>query len=181
LADSLPKQVLLELEKRALGTANEPLPRAELEKVRARRARLIEAYLDRGAGKCYLARPKVAELVSTALKFGKDRDYRLLGWCVMPNHVHVVAKLLPGRRLSTILHSWKSHSAKEANKLLLRSGEFWEREYYDRLIRTEDELGRTLRYIKHNPVKAGLKNCPWVEVRGQDARATAGEDAGATR
>jgi REP element-mobilizing transposase RayT len=170
----------VELQKQLVNSAGRPLPATAPKQLRERRARLIESYLDRGVGKCYLAQPKIAEVVNSAVKFGENRDYRLLAWCVMPNHVHVVAKLLPGRKLPTIVHSWKSYTAKAANKLLNRRGTFWQREYYDRLIRNGSELDRILRYVAHNPIKAGLTNWRWVELRGQDALETAGEDAGAT-
>jgi REP element-mobilizing transposase RayT len=180
LADSLPKQLLIQLEQQLGHSETRQMSRAEMQDLRERRARLIEAYLDRGAGKCYLAQPRVAEIVASALTFAENRDYRLLGWCIMPNHVHVVPKLLPDRNLSKIIHSWKSYTAKEANRILNRRGSFWQREYYDRLIRTDGELDRMLKYIAHNPMKAGLRNWRWVKVRGHDALEPAGEDAGAT-
>ena len=82
-----------------------------------------------------------------------------------------------------------------------KRGIFWQREYYDHIIRDEDELNRVAEYILGNPIKAGLSNWPWVwpvpdriaavpaAVPGasrprqcrQDACDTAGEDAGDTR
>jgi REP element-mobilizing transposase RayT len=90
----------------------------------------------------------------------------------MPNHVHVVLRLSPGQELAAVVHSWKSYTAKQANQILRRSGSWWGREYYDHLIRDGDELDRIIRYVKNNPIKAGLKD--WVWVWGQDAPTTAG-------
>jgi REP element-mobilizing transposase RayT len=98
----------------------------------------------------------------------------------MPNHVHVVLRVLPGNKLADVVHSWKSFTAKQANELLGRRGSFWQREYYDHLIRDEQELERAMRYVSENPAKAGLRDWKWVWVCGRDARTTAGEDAGAT-
>jgi REP element-mobilizing transposase RayT len=81
---------------------------------------------------------------------------------VMPNHVHVVFQPLAEHKLSAILHAWKSYSAKEANRILRRSGDFWQREYYDHLIRDERDLQRCIRYVLDNPKKASLKDWPWV-------------------
>ncbi|HZY42050.1 MAG TPA: transposase, partial [Anaerolineae bacterium] len=55
-----------------------------------------------------------------------------------------------------VLHSWKSFTAQQANRLLNRTGEFWAREYYDRFIRDERHFAQTVTYIEQNPVKAGL-------------------------
>jgi hypothetical protein len=61
-------------------------------------------------------------LSSTRLLHFDGLRYRLNAWCVMPNHVHVVFSSMPARtptlRLSKIVKSWKSYTAKEANRLL---------------------------------------------------------------
>lgn len=102
----------------------------------------------------------------------------------MSNHVHVVFKpFLDERSLSVnkdaerlvyeskdppldvIMHSLKSYTANEANKILHRSGAFWETESYDHVIRSAREYGRVKAYVLNNPVKAGLvkdwREWPW--------------------
>ena len=74
----------------------------------------------------------------------------------MPNHVHVLVTPSSGHGLSDIVHTWKSWSAKVANRVLGRTGVFWQREYFDRLIRDERHFAAALSYIEENPVKAGL-------------------------
>jgi hypothetical protein len=51
--------------------------------------RKLEAWLDRGYGKCWLRRPEVAELVEQTLLGADGHDYRLQAWVIMPNHVHL--------------------------------------------------------------------------------------------
>ncbi len=58
--------------------------------------------------------------------------------------------------LDIVLHFWKSFTAKEANKILHRTGTFWQIEYYDRFIRNDVHFYQAIRYIEENPVKAGL-------------------------
>ena len=108
--------------------------------------------------------PRVAKIVADAIKFFDGKRYRLLAWCVMPNHVHVLFSPLDDHRLEAILHSWKSFSAEQANRLLGRTGHFWQREYFDHLVRDEHALQRIIQYVKANPEKAGLLYWPWVEV-----------------
>jgi REP element-mobilizing transposase RayT len=126
----------------------------------------LEEYFDRGAGACSLRDPRIGELTADALRFWHGKRYRLLAWCVMPNHVHVVCRLIPGHELSKVLHGWKSFTARNANGILGRCGAFWQREYYDRLIRDEDELERAVRYVVSNPIRAGLKEWKWVWSAG---------------
>ncbi|HMD97503.1 MAG TPA: hypothetical protein VKM93_09280 [Terriglobia bacterium] len=46
--------------------------------------------------------------------------------------------------------------------MLNSSGPFWEPEYFDHLIRNEEEFHRYIEYVVSNPVKAGLQNWKWV-------------------
>ena len=125
--------------------------------------------LDDGMGACWLKQPAIAQLVEDAIMHFDARRYCLLAWCVMPNHVHVVVEPTDGNRIGAIVHSWKSFSAKQANRILDRSGSFWHRDYFDRSIRDEDHLLRTIDYVENNPVKAGLAASaaarPWSSGR----------------
>ncbi len=80
----------------------------------------------------------------------------------MPNYVHVLFQPTGDCDLARILHGWKSYSAKEANRLANRSGAFWEREYFDHIVRNRAEFDRIVRYILANPGRAGLRDWPWM-------------------
>jgi REP element-mobilizing transposase RayT len=186
LADSLPHAVLdrIESERQAIVKTAIGLRRNLSPDEHARIQRLstpvIERFLDSGAGACHLRNSCIAEEVANALRHFDEKRYRLFAWCVMPNHVHVVVRLLPGQTLEAVVHSWKSFTAKQANRILGSHGIFWQREYYDHLIRDEAEFERAIDYVGENPAKAKLNDWKWVWVGGRDARPTAAEDGGAT-
>ncbi len=142
LWDSLPAKIVEQLEKDSLEDS-------------AKRAR-TEEYLNAGYGACYLSDPRIARLVENALLHFDGQRYRLIAWVIMPNHVHVLLEIFAGYPLDRVVHSWKSYTANEANKLLQRQGRFWFREYFDRYIRDEQHFANAVRYIHENPVKAGL-------------------------
>lgn len=187
LADSLPASVLekilseRESIERTAAQINRPISADEHKRLRVLSTKEVEGYLDRGLGNCVLGRPAIGNLVAQTLLHFDEKRYRIFAYCVMPNHVHAVARLFPSFSLPDVIHSWKSFSAKQANQILAAQGQFWQREYYDHLIRDEAEFERAVNYVAENPVKAGLKNWPWVYVRGQDAHATAAEDGSATK
>ncbi|MCW5970213.1 MAG: transposase [Blastocatellales bacterium] len=116
----------------------------------------IAEYEDAGHGQCWLGRDDVAQAVEEALLHFDGERYRLLAWCIMPNHVHVLAEIREGFTVSEIVQSWKSFTSKQANKILGRSGIFWMPDYFDRFIRNGNHLNRAIDYIENNPVKAGL-------------------------
>ena len=125
-----------------------------IEDQRERRKQL-EAYLDRGCGACHLKRPEMAELVENALLFHDAQRYRLCGWVVMPNHVHVMFEVWD-TPMHEVLYSWKKYTAVQINKRLQRRGEFWQKEYWDRYMRDESHFNQARRYVESNPVKAKL-------------------------
>ena len=100
-----------------------------------------------------------------ALLFFDRKRYRLVEGCVMPNHVHVLIEQTAGVPLHSILRSWKGYTSRQANAILRRSGPFWMRDYFDRYMRSDDHLRTVRRYIRRNPVLAGLcsepEKWPW--------------------
>ena len=142
LADSLPANILKNLLQE---TGN------EVEKIKQ-----VESFLDAGYGACWLQQPAVADIVEDALLHWDGQHYRLLAWCVMPNHVHALIETLEGWPLSGIVHGWKSFTAKAINQHLGRTGAVWMRDYFDRYIRDDHHLAAVIAYIHGNPVQAGL-------------------------
>ncbi len=169
LADSLPKEVLLNFEhekaerlRRLADTtqSGKTFKNAEADIVRDLQ-RKIERYLDRGAGACHLRLTALADLVADALRHFHQSRYLLHEWVVMPNHVHALVWPMPNHLLGDILKSWKQFTSTRAKKMLaLGPGPFWQPESYDHWIRNEAEKSRIARYIRNNPVSAGLCTRP---------------------
>ena len=124
------------------------------------RARQIEEWLDKGAGSCVLRQPRCAEIILGALLHFNLQRYRLNAWCVMPNHVHVLFEVFDGHPMGVVIHSWKTFTTREINKLLDRKGSFWQDDYFDRYMRDEQHRRNELAYIEANPVTAGLAKTP---------------------
>jgi putative DNA methylase len=162
--------------------------------------------LDQPRGNQYLLEPRVAAIIRSNLYHHHGTKYHLMAYCVMSNHVHVL--FLPreepsqaanqvfqaarppdapvgeqpdgGGPLSTIMHSLKSYTAHEANKILRRTGPFWQSESYDHWVRDDEELERIVDYIAFNPVKAGLVRNPqdWFFSSSHDRFLTDGDPSG---
>jgi putative DNA methylase len=163
LFDCLPQHVLNRWRNELRSSA----PKEAAVELRAR----VQEHLDRGIGACFLREPRIAEAVECSLLFFDQQRYVLHAWCVMPNHIHALFTPMESHDMESILHSWKSFSAKECNRLLRRSGAFWQRETFDRFIRNARHYQNALRYIENNPVKAGLCGRPedwqWSSARSR--------------
>jgi putative transposase len=140
----------------------------------------LDEWLDDKPTVRHLEQPMVAAAVRSAIFHFAEVRYHLLAYVVRPSHLHWVFHPLPnwsdsiggagfqpakneaGRRPAPrtpreiVMHSLKSYTAHECNRLLGRRGEFWQDESYDHWVRDEDELFRIIEYIESNPVKAGL-------------------------
>ena len=194
----------------------EGLPATDPREVELRER--LTKYEDAGHGACWLRDDRIAHIVQDALLHFDGERYRLIAWCIMPNHVHTLIETLPGPprtagvppavpppgtagvppaqpspgtagvppasspySLSSIVHSWKSFTAHEANKLLGRHGDFWFREYHDRYIRGRRHFDACRDYIESNPVEAGLAGSPeawrWSSAMVQKGRTAGGTPA----
>jgi REP element-mobilizing transposase RayT len=138
----------------------------------------MDRYLDtKRTGPRYLQNPNIATLVAEAIQRGETPlvHYALHAYVVMPNHVHLL--ITPKTSPSRLLQSLKGSTAREANKLLCRSGPFWQHESYDHYVRDAQQFGRIKNYIEQNPVKAGLCNNPeayrWSSASGASSQLAA--------
>ena len=138
----------------------------------------IERFLDAGYGACWLRQDDIAKVVADALQFFDKQWYQLFAWAIMPNHVHVVVQPIAEKSLFEICASWKRFTSRTANKILGRSGAFWQSESFDHLIRNQESLERCVEYTWNNPDAAGLQNWKWrwridgESLHVRDGRAT---------
>ena len=133
--------------------------------------RRLQAWLNRGHGQCWLRQPSVAELVEQTLLAEHRRLYALQAWAIMPNHLHVVVDVWK-TPLSVLVKKWKGATGRQANRVLGRTGQFWQEDYWDTLVRDADHLADAVRYVENNPTKARLVRDPkgwrWSSARCRD-------------
>ena len=180
LADSLPKEVYAKWhhERCAALSKVDSAAHPELaDQINEEFGEKLERHLDEGCGECWLRNPAVSAVVENALRHFDGDRYLLGSYVIMPNHVHALVRPAMEHKLSDILHSWKSFTVHEVNKLLGRTGEFWQDESFDHIVRNEQQLDRITRYIHENPVKAKLAGGQYrlgAGVVGQASRLSSG-------
>jgi alanyl-tRNA synthetase/REP element-mobilizing transposase RayT len=128
--------------------------------------------------------PAERDIVLDCLLFpARKNHYQLYVACVMPDHVHLLfepqvkANDVAGRSIfysvSELLQNIKSVSAHRLNTSRNESGPVWEKESFDRLIRSESDLQEKFVYICKNPwttmvVPAG-EDYPWLWTSEDEA------------
>ncbi len=141
LHGSLPKEVLES--RRASSQAREFV----------RQDRILDAARH---GPTWLKDDRVAAATAATLVHGAEvlKLYELQAWVIMSNHVHLF--ITPHAGLARINRSLRSYIAHEANRILHRTGQFWQHESYDHWSRDLRQSEKIVAYIEENPVTAGL-------------------------
>jgi REP element-mobilizing transposase RayT len=83
---------------------------------------------------------------------------------VMDDHVHTLFNLGARRSVGAIAHTWKSISAHRLTEEWMRIAPVWQRDYFDRTLRSIAEVERCTRYILNNPIRRWpeLTTYPWI-------------------
>ncbi len=133
----------------------------EIQNSKKRYFATFDKHLDTSPqGNQWLKNPSIAQIVADAIHFRNQKEYDLISYCIMPNHVHLVIDCekhqKEGRQLYHILQSLKRYTATQCNRALERRQTFWQKESHDHLVRDDRELKNIIQYVLNNPVKAGL-------------------------
>ncbi len=124
--------------------------------------------------------PAARDLMMGAILFWQNKRYLLFAACVMPDHVHMLIQPMPKPHpagdpeefwpLTEIMHSIKSWTAHEINKLEGAHGTLWQKEWFDRYVRGDRDLEEKYNYILNNPQAEGIveraEEYPWCWWEG---------------
>jgi RecG-like helicase/REP element-mobilizing transposase RayT len=127
---------------------------------------------------------KARSIVLNLLRHFHNRRYELFAACVMPDHVHLLIQPWPKGNddkgnvifwpLSELMHSIKSFSAHEINKLGDQTSAVWEKERFDRYVRSDRDLAEKFHYILRNPWDSGVagqnEDYPWIWTQDDEYR-----------
>lgn len=152
LADSIPQsRIAVMADERDEWLKSHPKPWDEATRLEFERLDdTFQRWLDAGHGACELKLDACRKVVTDALRYFDGKKYDLYDYVVMPNHVHLILLPYEEEPLSAIMHSIKSFTTKKINRLLGRSGSLWQRDYFDRLIRSVKDYEETAAYILQN-------------------------------
>jgi putative transposase len=94
-----------------------------------------------------------AALEAARVKYG----FMVVGYVVMPEHVHLLVSEPERATLATALKAIKQSVARRRVKT---GGHFWQGRYYDFNVGTATKRAEKLKYIHGNPVRRGLVESP---------------------
>ncbi len=104
--------------------------------------------------------PGARTIVLGSCIWGDGTRLTLHGAVMMPDHVHLIfTPLYNGdilHSVAEIMQGIKGTSAHRINRLLSRSGQVWQHESFDRVLRREESIHAKVEYMIQNPMRAGL-------------------------
>ncbi len=108
---------------------------------------------------------KAVSLLHNILNNVKElHPFELLGYVILPDHLHIVIQPTGESNFSDIMHSFKPNFTKAYKKMIglssSQSMKFWQKRFWDHVIRDDRDLENHLHYTHFNPVKHGLINDP---------------------
>ncbi len=90
-----------------------------------------------------------------------ETEYRILACAIMPDHVHAVI-LRHAKKIEQVVCHLRSRGTKQLNAESLRTDPtVWARYGWNVYLNTAQDIGRAIKYVNDNPVKAGYPAQHW--------------------
>ena len=104
---------------------------------------------------CFKEKPEAVWITKHITQFFEGRQFAVIAFCVMPDHVHLLLEgLTDDADLKAVMHDWKLRTGFEWKQ---RTGRrLWQEGFYDHVLREDDSIVAIVRYILNNPHRAGL-------------------------
>lgn len=93
----------------------------------------------------------------------------IVAYCLMTNHVHLVAIPATAEAMGRALHDTHQAYAVHVNRKQAETGHLWQGRFYSAVL-DGPHFWSAIRYVERNPVRAGLvaraEEYPWSSARG---------------
>jgi putative transposase len=91
--------------------------------------------------------------INTVKELTKKFNYQLYAWVILDNHYHILCKVRNSQELPTLINRLHGRTSYYINKKRNSQGKKIWRNYWDRIIRNEEDFWVKFNYIHYNPVK----------------------------
>lgn len=105
--------------------------------------------------------PRLASAAAEEIQRLHGETWRILGYCVMPDHIHLLALNIEGS-LADLMKRLKGRLSTRLRGRV--ETPIWQRSFHDHILRRNEDINRTVLYLLENPVRAGLVS-DWSQYR----------------
>jgi putative transposase len=89
-------------------------------------------------------------------KYKKKFNIRFYGFCLMPNHIHIIVEPQTNPDLPKFMQSLSRAYTAHFNNRYNKVGHLWQNRYKSKVIVKDDYLIDCIHYVELNPVRAGI-------------------------
>lgn len=101
--------------------------------------------------------------------YKRKLSLRLFGYCLMPNHVHLIVHLKEPEKLGYFMQALTQVYTVWFNKKYKKSGHLWQGRFKSMVVQEDEYLLQCVYYIETNPVRANIigspVDYPWSSYR----------------
>jgi putative transposase len=105
-----------------------------------------------------LTRGGVANILIDEWRDAHKRHGWAIGrYVIMPDHVHFFCSAESNAKsLPAFMQAWKQWTSKRIAREVKLSGQIWQEEFFDHILRSSESYGRKWDYVRENPVRTKL-------------------------
>ncbi len=93
--------------------------------------------------------------------YKREYHFNLYGYCLMPNHVHIVLEVKNGADLGKIMQGLNQTYTIWFNRKYSKVGHLWQGRYKSMVIQRNKYMLDCLEYVEFNPVRANICKSPF--------------------
>jgi len=93
--------------------------------------------------------------------YKRKYGFKLYGYCLMPNHVHLILEVEDGIDLSKIMQGLNQAYTLWFNKKYEKVGHLWQGRYKSMVIQKNKYMLDCLEYVELNPIRANISKSPF--------------------
>jgi len=100
------------------------------------------------------------EYLKRIRRYKKKYKFNLYGFCLMPNHIHIIGEIEKSKNLAKFMHGLSRSYTAYFNKKYKKVGHLWQGRFLSKVILKDRYVLDCVNYIELNPVRANLVSTP---------------------
>ncbi len=109
--------------------------------------------------------------IRTVMRYKKKFETKIYAYCLMPNHIHLLADPLEKMLLNKFMHGINMSYAKYFNHKYKKCGHLWQDRFKSFIVTKDSYILNCVNYIEYNPVRAKMVEKPedykWSSYRAR--------------
>jgi len=113
-------------------------------------------------------------------KYKKKYRFKVYGFCLMPNHVHLIGEIKQKVNLAKFMHGMNRSYTSYFNEVYEKVGHLWQGRFKSKIIVKDRYLIDCINYVEQNPVRASIVRAPqeykWSSYKERNLGVDKGEE-----